>query len=239
MRGRLRQLGIGLCLTAVALGPWVACSARRPGVYHRVRAGENLYRIGKAYGVPFERLGEVNGIRDPNRIHTGELLFIPDATRPLPVRIITPKRAQEGRPTVEDMPPGGRPFVWPIMAGVLTSRFGPRGETFHDGIDIGAPTGTPVQAARAGEVLYSDRLAGYGNVIILGHADGYATVYAHNSSHLVRTGQRVRQGDMIARVGQSGRASGPNLHFEVRQDNVARNPLYFLPPVEMVAGLSH
>jgi murein DD-endopeptidase MepM/ murein hydrolase activator NlpD len=87
-----------------------------------------------------------------------------------------------------------------------------------------------VFAARAGQVLYSERLSGYGNIIIVGHDDGFATVYAHNSTHMVRAGQRVRQGQLIARVGASGRASGPNLHFEVRKGNVAQNPLYFLPP---------
>jgi murein DD-endopeptidase MepM/ murein hydrolase activator NlpD len=95
-----------------------------------------------------------------------------------------------------------------------------------------------VHAAGAGEVLYSDRLSGYGNVIIVSHGDGYVTVYAHNSAHAVRAGDRVRRGQMIARVGQSGRASGPNLHFEVRKDNVARNPLYYLPPAELATGLA-
>ncbi len=230
----------GLWLTvAAALATLVTgCASTRTGVYHRVRPGENLYRIGKAYGVPFERLGHVNGVRDPARIRAGALLFVPEATRPLPVHVITPQRAQEDRPAARDLPTGGRPFVWPVATGVLTSRFGPRGETFHDGIDISAPAGTPVHAARTGEVLYSDKLSGYGNVIIVGHGDGYVTVYAHNSGHLVRTGERVRQGQMIARVGQTGRASGPNLHFEVRKDNVARNPLYYLPPVQMAAGLA-
>ena len=127
---------------AIVLG---ACSARR-GIYHWVRPGENLYRIGKAYGVPFDTLGRLNGIRDPHRIKVGQRLFIPGARRRLPVGVITPRRVQRDRPERRDLPPGGRPFTWPISHGTLTSRFGPRGQTFHDGIDIGAPTGTPVYA---------------------------------------------------------------------------------------------
>jgi murein DD-endopeptidase MepM/ murein hydrolase activator NlpD len=111
----------------------------------------------------------------------------------------------------------------------VTSEFGPRGEAHHDGVDISTPEGTPVRAARAGHVLYSDRLRGYGNLIIVEHGDGYATVYAHNRDNHARTGDAVRQGEVIAAVGRTGTTSGPNLHFEIRRHNVARNPLYYLP----------
>jgi len=117
----------------------------------------------------------------------------------------------------------------------VASAFGARGRSFHDGIDISAPRGTPVRAAADGEVVYSDSLRGYGNVIIVRHRDGFATVYAHNERNEVRTGQRVRRGEVIGTVGDSGRATGPNLHFEVRQDNVAHDPLGVLPPVEQVS----
>ena len=78
-------------------------------------------------------------------------------------------------------------------------------------------------------MIYSDTLRGYGNVVIVEHGGGYATVYAHNEENLVHAGDRVHQGDTLARLGRTGRTSGPNLHFEVRKDNVARNPIYFLP----------
>ena len=86
-----------------------------------------------------------------------------------------------------------------------------------------------MRAARAGRVLYSDTLRGYGNLIILAHDDGYATVYAHNRENRARVGDEVRQGDPIAVVGETGTTAGPNLHFEIRKDNVARNPLFYLP----------
>jgi murein DD-endopeptidase MepM/ murein hydrolase activator NlpD len=93
-----------------------------------------------------------------------------------------------------------------------------------------------VRAARAGRVLYSDRLRGYGNLLILEHDGGYATVYAHNRENRAVVGAVVRQGDVIAGCGESGKTRGANLHFEVRKDNVARNPLYYLPALRAGAA---
>jgi murein DD-endopeptidase MepM/ murein hydrolase activator NlpD len=227
-------LGVAaLCVLAAA------CAARQ-GIYHDVRRGENLYRIGKAYGVPFATLARVNDIRDPHRIAVGQRIFVPRASRHLPVGVITPELARADRPLDTELPRGARPFMWPLASGHLSSGFGPRGESFHDGIDVSAPEGTAVRAARDGEVIYSDQLRGYGNVVILRHDGGYATVYAHNAVNLVVVGSHVRQGDLLAKLGRTGKTSGPNLHFEVRKDNVARNPLYYLPPLpgadQVVAG---
>ena len=204
-----------------------ACST--PGIRHRVRPGENLYRIGKAYGVDYRELARANGIENADRIEVGQRLIVPNATRELPVEVITPSRAREDAPAASDLPPDRSPFIWPAE-GAIVSAFGPRGETHHDGIDIAAPVGTPVRAARGGRVLYSDELRGYGNLLIVDHGEGYATVYAHNRANLTTTGAVVKQGDVIAEVGESGDSSEPNLHFEVRQDNVARNPIFYLPP---------
>jgi murein DD-endopeptidase MepM/ murein hydrolase activator NlpD len=219
-----------LLLTAIALFGLFACGG---GVYHRVRPGDTLYRIGKAYGVPPETLAKVNRINDPSRIYVGQKVFIPEADRELPVDVITPVKAapRESAGVRSDTEvPVGRPVLdWPVAGGNLSSRFGNRGASFHDGIDITAPVGTPVSAAYDGVVIYSDVLRGYGNVIIVRHAQGYATVYAHNQRNLVRSDARVRRGQVIAYVGVSGRTSGPNLHFEVRHNNVARDPLPLLP----------
>jgi lipoprotein NlpD len=212
---------------AVVVG--LAACGGPAGLRHRVERGENLYRIGKAYGVHYRELARVNDIPNPDRIEVGQVIIIPHATRELPVRVITPDRAREDRPAPPELPKGPTPFVWPLTDGVLTSDFGPRGRTHHDGVDLGAPRGSPVRAARQGRVLYSDRLRGYGNLVILEHEEGYATVYAHNDENRVAVGQDVRQGDVIGSVGETGTTSGPNLHFEIRKDNVARNPLYYLP----------
>lgn len=202
------------------------------GYRYTVKQGENLFRIGLAYGVPYRDLAQYNGIADPHKIEIGQIVVIPGATRELPVQIITPVRSRADRPPTPEIPvaPVGRAaFLWPVEGGSLSSRFGPRGETHHDGIDIQAPEGTPVRAVRAGRVLYSDGLRGYGNIVIVEHDDGYASVYGHNRVNLVAVGDAVTQGQVLAEVGQSGDATSPQLHFEVRKDNVARNPLFFLP----------
>jgi len=223
------------CAAALAIG---GCSAARkpemsgPGIFHEVRPGDNLYRIGKAYGISHQKLARVNHIKNPDRLEIGQRLFVPGGTRTLDVDLITPRRATLEAPEVHDFPRGEGIFRWPLASGALTSSFGPRGTSFHDGIDIGAPVGTTVRAARDGRVIYSDQLRGYGNVVIIAHEGGYATVYAHNEVNLVHAGERVRQGDTVSRVGRSGRTSGPNLHFEIRKDNVARNPIYFLPATQ-------
>jgi murein DD-endopeptidase MepM/ murein hydrolase activator NlpD len=117
---------------------------------------------------------------------------------------------------------------WPLK-GVLYGRYGVRGGERHDGIDIAAPEGAPVLAAADGAVLFAGEQPGYGALVILEHEGGLVTLYAHNSRVLVKEGARVRRGEAIARVGQTGRTTGPHLHFEVRQGTRPRNPLLFLP----------
>ena len=222
-------LVVGVATGCTATHKPAAPSAGR-GVYHRVASGENLYRIGKAYGVSHLELARVNQIRDANRLEVGQRIYVPGGKRALPVSLITPKNAVTGAPEEPVFDDDGETvFTWPVSGGRISSTFGPRGHSFHDGIDIAVAPGTRVAAARDGAVIYSDQLRGYGNVVIVEHGGGYATVYAHNEENLVRAGDRVRQGQAIARVGSSGRTSGPNLHFEVRKNNIARNPVYFLP----------
>jgi murein DD-endopeptidase MepM/ murein hydrolase activator NlpD len=199
------------------------------GIFHQVRSGENLFRIGKAYDVPHRELARINRIEDPDRIRSGQRIFIPGAERQVPVEIVTPAEVDRGRPI--RIPPeeaDGEGFLWPVR-GVVSSNFGPRGETFHDGIDIAAAEGAPIRSVARGEVLYSDRLRGYGNLVIVRHSGGFASVYAHNRRNLVRAGELVRRGQVIGEVGSTGRVSSPHLHFEIRKDNVARDPLYYLP----------
>lgn len=119
-------------------------------------------------------------------------------------------------------------FIWPAD-GVVVSPFGRRDEGQHDGIDIRASEGRPIRAVLDGEVVYSGALPGYGKVVILRHRNSLSTVYAHNQSNLVPVGRLVRRGEVIARLGRTGRADEPNLHFEVRRRNEARDPLQYLP----------
>ena len=199
------------------------------GIYHVVKPGETLYRIGKAYDLNHSELARLNQLRDPNHIRVGQRLFIPGAARQLPVEMITPADSIASIPLPaesSDSPDHG--LVWPVSGGV-NSRFGRRGESFHDGIDISADEGTPIRAIEKGEVIYSDQLRGYGNLVILRHSAGLVSVYAHNQVNLVRQGQFVSQGDVIAKVGSTGRVSGPHLHLEIRKNNVAQDPLLYLP----------
>jgi len=118
---------------------------------------------------------------------------------------------------------------WPLR-GVLYARFGRKGKSPHDGIDLAAPAGTPVRTAAEGSVLFAGPQQGYGLLVIIEHAHGLVTVYAHNRDLRVRTGQTVRESQVIATVGESGKTSGPHLHFEVRQDGAPVDPLDFLGP---------
>jgi lipoprotein NlpD len=139
------------------------------------------------------------------------------------------------RAPAEVRPSGAPRLAWPL-SGPVTSLYGRRGRRHHDGIDIGAPPGTEVRAAAGGAVVYVGSLRGYGRMIIILHDGGFATVYAHNARQQVRAGARVRRGDLIATVGRTGRTTGPNLHFEVRRNNIAYDPLAMLPaPVDRVA----
>jgi len=118
---------------------------------------------------------------------------------------------------------------WPA-SGPVTSGFGTRGSRMHDGIDIGAKLGSPVVAAADGTVVYSDhRLSGYGNLIIIRHRKNLFTAYAHNQRNLVQRGDKVLAGQQVARIGKTGRSTGPHLHFEVRRGTTPVDPLLYLP----------
>ncbi len=114
---------------------------------------------------------------------------------------------------------------WPLTSVQITSGFGSRNGNDHEGVDMKAQTGTPVYASSSGKVLYSgSKLAGYGKLIVLKHESGLSTVYAHNSNLMVRPGTWVKQGQQIALSGNTGRTSGPHLHFEIRRGVRAIDP---------------
>lgn len=121
-------------------------------------------------------------------------------------------------------------FRWPLNTGIISSWFGYRSRGNHPAVDIAAPTGTPIYAAAAGTVVSSGRASTYGNCVKIDHGNGYSTLYAHTSSLLVSSGQWVSKGQIIARVGSTGRSTGPHLHFEVRRQGTQINPLNFFKP---------
>ena len=123
--------------------------------------------------------------------------------------------------------PSAAGFIWPVN-GVVVSGFGMRWGRMHEGIDITAPTGTPIWAAAAGTVIWSGWRGGYGNAVVIDHGDGLATLYAHASALVVGVGEQVSQGQTVSLVGSTGNSSGPHLHFEVRVNGVAVDPLLYL-----------
>lgn len=118
-------------------------------------------------------------------------------------------------------------LVWP-SAGVVTSSFGPRWGRQHEGIDIAAPTGTPLYAVQSGSIANAGVLSGYGNVVIIDHGGGFTTIYAHLSEIYVSAGQSVGQGANIGLMGCTGSCTGPHLHFETRINGIAQDPMLYL-----------
>ncbi len=129
--------------------------------------------------------------------------------------------------------PSGRP----VQQGWVSSRFGARTDpingyrSHHKGMDFAAQTGTPIHTVAAGIVQRAGTMRGFGNVVEISHADGYSTLYAHNQKNLVRRGDIVRKGQVVALLGSSGRSSGPHVHFEVRKDGKPVNPHRYIQVV--------
>ena len=121
----------------------------------------------------------------------------------------------------------GSGFIWPVR-GTLVSPYGQRWGRLHSGIDIAAPAGTPVAASSSGQVVYAGSMSGYGLIVVIQHAGGIATAYAHNSSIAVSVGQTVDQGQTIAAVGCTGRCFGDHVHFEVRAGGSPVDPMGYL-----------
>jgi murein DD-endopeptidase MepM/ murein hydrolase activator NlpD len=123
--------------------------------------------------------------------------------------------------------PSASGFIWPVN-GAVVSGFGPRWGRMHEGVDIAAGFGTPILAAAAGTVSYAGWLGGYGNLVVVEHGGGIATAYAHQQQIYVSLGTSVSQGQQLGEVGSTGNSSGPHLHFEVRVNGSAVDPLGYL-----------
>jgi len=128
---------------------------------------------------------------------------------------------------------GSKPRGWPTR-GLMTSGFGMRRSPFtgrptmHEGLDIAARTGTPVHATADGIVSRSETVAGYGKLVVIDHGYGFQTYYGHNSKIHVKVGQRVKRGEKIAAVGNTGASTGSHVHYEVRRNNLPLNPKKYI-----------
>ncbi|CAN5681121.1 hypothetical protein BH20ACT2_BH20ACT2_08870 [soil metagenome] len=131
-------------------------------------------------------------------------------------------------PAPGNAPASASGLIWPVR-GRATSEFGPRWGRMHNGLDIAAPTGTPIWAAKAGEVIFVGQQGGYCNIVVVDHGGGFVTLYPHQSRLAARVGQSLSQGEVLGYVGCSGSCTGPHLHFETRVNGSAQNPRRFLP----------
>ena len=201
-----------------------SCSSMKSGQYVYVEKPSEVKRVAKSYGVTINELKSAN----PDKSFQGkEWIFIPSK--------VGIAYFLNDTYVIEDYRSlGSGRFLWPVPHFYrVSSHFGPRGRKHHDGIDIPAPRGTPIVAADTGVVIYSDNgIRGYGNMIVLAHGDDIFTVYAHNRKNKVDKGDRVEKGQVIGLVGNTGRSTGPHLHFEIRVKNKVRNPAQFLSKSE-------
>ena len=222
---------------------------------HTVRSGDSVSRLATRYRVPRQRIIDANHLAKPEALRVGQRLIIPGcdparagaeaiATRPVAqadgsvVALVGPRRI----PTrlylnVPDFSEQGVEFAWPLMGPVI-SAMGARKRVWHAGIDIQADLGTPVYAAAPGDVYFSGSAPGYGRVVKIEHMNGFTSVYAHNLQNLVNAGDRVEAGAVIATVGKSKGAVTTHLHFEIRRENMAYNPLFLLPRRDIAVARS-
>jgi murein DD-endopeptidase MepM/ murein hydrolase activator NlpD len=187
------------------------------GIVYTVSRGDSLARIAGTYKVPVTAILDANDLSD-SILTAGEKLFIPGAS--LSANAL--RRAM------------GELFIYPIVGGRLTSRFGYRGDpftgvrTFHTGIDLAAPTGTPIKACLGGKVITTGFSAVFGNYVILSHDGGYQTLYGHMSVIGAKKGDRVAQGTVIGKVGSTGYSTGSHVHLSVYKNGKMIDPLSML-----------
>jgi murein DD-endopeptidase MepM/ murein hydrolase activator NlpD len=152
------------------------------------------------------------------------------ATKPADTEVAAaPAQPAPAQPEPAPGPRGSERFLWPVK-GKIISNFGPKkGGLNNDGINIAAPAGTGVIAADNGVVAYAgNELRGFGNLLLIRHANGWVTAYAHNEKLLVKRGEKVKRGQTIAQIGSTGNVSAPQLHFEIRKGTDPVDPLKYL-----------
>lgn len=225
------------------------------GPSHTVVRGDSLARIAAANGVGLGDVIALNPGIDPDRLEVGTRVRLPVGSGPQTAVAARTAPAAAARPQV--VPVAARPaapvaveqaarqrdlasvaapalsgagFIWPLESGTVISRFGskPDGRQ-NDGINIAAPAGSLVRAAENGLVVYAgEDLAAFGRMLLVRHADGYLSAYAHNDTLLVARGDVVQRGQPLAKVGSSGEVVEPQLHFEIRRGKAPIDPLKML-----------
>jgi len=211
---------------------------------HTVRKGDTLSSLAQTYKTNIYSLSQLNKLSSPYVLRIGDTLKVPkreSSAKNTPIEKISPSlpskavTARKTKPQIDRntrAPPpkrAGRTFIWPLK-GQIISRFGPKkGGLHNDGINILARKGTTVRAAENGVVAYSgNELRGFGNMILLKHADNWITAYAHLENVTIERGDTIIRGQKIATIGQTGGVTRPQLHFEVRKKMSPVDPLKYL-----------
>ena len=199
------------------------------GVVHIVQPGQTLWRIARAYDIDLGKLAEANRIADPSKVDVGTPIFVPGAKATLEVAAYpAPPPSATNRGAIRPEPAAD--FLWPVTGGEFMRPFGePRRRHVHAGVDIRGTRGQDILAAKDGVVAFEGSTkTGYGTMIVLDHADGVQTLYAHAQKILVKQGDTVRRGQAIALLGRTGNATTEHCHFEIRLENRAVDPMPYL-----------
>ncbi len=223
-------------------GQMAAAAPARPAAIHTVNQGDTLLSVARRYKIGAAELARANKLTVTTQLKLGQKLTIPGTSRaatqpaqprraetpvqaaPAPqekVAAVKPVEQVEAQPALTGTPQ----FRWPVKGRVI-SGFGqkPNGQQ-NDGINLSVPEGTPIKASEDGVVAYSgNELKGYGNLVLIRHAEGWVTAYAHASEVLVKRGEAVKRGQVIARAGQTGGVVAPQLHFEIRKGSIPVDP---------------
>jgi murein DD-endopeptidase MepM/ murein hydrolase activator NlpD len=233
----MRRIFLSVLMVVVGSGCSLSLEGGKRDKTVTIRSGDTLSSLANRYDVSPEDLALYNGIKDPKSLKPGQRLVIPAAG---PIGSSSPRddarqnRAQLRMVSLAPVRSYVGALEFPVEVARYSSRFGWRWSKFHEGLDLAAPEGTPVLAAHDGVVvLESESWSGYGKVVVV-KGDGLMTVYGHNSENLVSKGKKVKRGQHIAKVGSTGDATGPHLHFETRilDENgryAAVNPNVFYP----------
>ncbi len=216
----------------------------KDGLVYIVQPGDNLYSISRNFALTVSQLKDLNNLssdiinidqelyikrNEPKKVQKIKIANAKKTNKVAKVETVknknsTNKYSSPNAGRTSDFPEDWKnAFILPV-SGRISSPFGMRGGRLHKGIDISAPPGTQIKVAYSGTVSYTGFLKDYGNIILVEHGNNVVTVYAHNEINLVKKSDKVNKGDVIARLGSTGRSTGPHLHFEIRVNNKPIDP---------------
>lgn len=225
------------------------------GTFYIVIEGDTMQSVAEKYSITAYQLSMANGLETDDKLAPGQKLLIPTVESNHDSKYSSGKnkkkkavvekssskkknkkdsqaKAKSESSKVESKEAKSKPdeqeYIWPCK-GIVTSLMGPRRGRSHDGIDISAPFGAPIVAIKNGTVIFSGRMNGYGNLVIVKHSNNMFSAYAHMSQIKVEKGKKVKQGELLGLVGRTGRASATHLHFEVRNKTQVVDPMKVLP----------